>query len=782
MCFFFLWKGKGKMGNDQHSERDARIRRQEEERARQKREAERRRKEEERKRQEEEERKRRQQEAEERAKQAALEAAQSGWQPPQGEDKKTSTQAAQFGWQPPQMQKQAEEKEGAPQAQGKPYARTLMDNVLAHEGDTGDPFLMELNRDSWEQEYREGRIKAFKEAVGQLAGQLMSGEVKPAEGTGKQGNWTDGDLSDPFLQGLFGEEELKNEFVQGQMEQFMPALERRIAQLRDKVNPSSARRESPLGDKVNPSAATRQGESPQGERGRAGAEGPLGGKVSGQTEEEPQQKDTAYGTNMVYTMDKDDKTASTEAAQSGWQAPQGNEKTASTEAAQSGWQPPQGNDKTASTQAAQSGWQPPQGEDKKASLEAAQFGWQPPQGNDKTASTQAAQFGWQAPQGNEKTASTQAAQFGWQPPQGNDKKASLEAAQSGWQPPQGDDKKTSTQAAQFGWQPPQGTGKTASTETAQFGWQPPQEPKNSNEIDWTQEYDAQPQAEPPQPPPPQPKPEGTISNEANNKTQYTDWEKLLNDPVSKILAPVISKIESTLQGALGKGVKPDGTPIYKYPDWTDEDVRTWYESAGSVNEKLEEISSQISGVKDNPDIEGIGEAVYLSEDDAAKAFAEIAKNKPDWDTNEYAAMMVTVKVPQTDPTGRMYVAERTLLLPVMEGGKSNVIMPVMEQYLKFAGVVTSEAGIPVTGVSFIHSHPAHGGGIVDEFSNGDRIVGMLPGVANMYRVNGDSGQIWRYNEWEEQMYGEDYDYKKNENIKDSGGYLYNKTYNGIKIN
>ncbi|WP_147554022.1 hypothetical protein [Christensenella timonensis] len=293
------------MGNDQHSERDARIRRQEEERARQKREAERRRKEEERrrkeeeerKRQEEEERKRRQQEAEERAKQAALEAAQSGWQPPQGNGKTAATQAAQFGWQPPQMQKQEGEKEGAPQAQGKPYARTLMDNVLAHEGDTGDPFLMELNRDSWEQEYREGRIKAFKEAVGQLAGQLMSGEVKPAEGTGKQGNWTDGDLSDPFLQGLFGEEELKKEFVQGQMEQFMPALERRIAQLR--------------------------------------------GKVSGQTEEEPQQKDTAYGTNMVYTMDKDDKKASTEAAQSGWQPPQGNDKKASTEAAQFGWQPPQ---------------------------------------------------------------------------------------------------------------------------------------------------------------------------------------------------------------------------------------------------------------------------------------------------------------------------------------------------------------------------------------------------------------------------------------------------------
>ncbi len=258
---------------------------------------------------------------------------------------------------------------------------------------------------------------------------------------------------------------------------------------------------------------------------------------------------------------------------------------------------------------------------------------------------------------------------------------------------------------------------------------------------------------------------------------------MLNDPVSKILAPVISKIESTLQGALGKGVKPDGTPIYKYPDWTDEDVRTWYESAGSVNEKLEEISSQISGVKDNPDIEGIGEAVYLSEDDAAKAFAEIAKNKPDWDTNEYAAMMVTVKMPQTDPTGRMYVAERTLLLPVTEGGKSNVIMPVMEQYLKFAGVVTSEAGIPVTGVSFIHSHPEEGSGkdvgISDEFSNGDRIVGMLPGVANMYRVNisPDDGTlgIWRYNEWEEQMYGGT-DWKK------SRGSLYNNTYNGVEIN
>ncbi|MEA5003492.1 MAG: hypothetical protein VB081_08340 [Christensenella sp.] len=303
---------------------------------------------------------------------------------------------------------------------------------------------------------------------------------------------------------------------------------------------------------------------------------------------------------------------------------------------------------------------------------------------------------------------------------------------------------------------------------------PPQPVQKTSEIDWTQEYDPQPSAEPPQP---KPKTEGTISNEANNKTQYTDWEKLKNDPVSSALAPMIGEAEKALKGALNKGEKPDGTPIYQYKDWSDEDVRVWYATSGSTADKLNEISAKISGVETNPDIKGIGEAVYLSEEDAAKAFAGIAKNKPDWATNEYAAMMVTVKVPQTDPTGKVYVAERTLLLPAIEGGASNVIVPVVEQYLKFAGLVTSEAGIPVTGVSFIHSHPSNGGGIVDEFSNGDRIVGMMPGVANMYRVNGDSGQIWRYNEWEEQMYGKDKGYWKK-----SRGYLYNNTYNGVEIN
>jgi len=299
-------------------------RRQEEERARQKREAEQRRKEEE----------RRRKEAEERAKQAALE-------------------AAQFGWQPPQMQKQAGEKEGAPQAQGKPYARTLMDNVLAHEGDTDDPFLMELNRDSWEQEYKDGRTKAFRDAVGQLADRLMTGKAKPVEEfpvrEGREATVTSGDLADPFLQGLFGEEELKKEFVKGQMEQFTPALERRIAQLRDKVNPSSARRESPLGE-----------------------------KVSGQTEEVPQ-KDTAYGTNMVYTMDKDGKQPTREELVTG-RTEIGPKMAGNIGEA---W-PARFADGSAGNmiQPMPAGVSdPPQGDDKKASLEAAQFGWQPPQGN-----------------------------------------------------------------------------------------------------------------------------------------------------------------------------------------------------------------------------------------------------------------------------------------------------------------------------------------------------------------------------------------------------------------
>lgn len=94
--------------------------------------------------------------------------------------------------------------------------------------------------------------------------------------------------------------------------------------------------------------------------------------------------------------------------------------------------------------------------------------------------------------------------------------------------------------------------------------------------------------------------------------------------------------------------------------------------------------------------------------------------------------------------------------------------------------------MPVTGISFIHSHPEGSKeqkennkvGIINEFSNGDRAVGMLPGVTNMYRVNGDDKDIWRYNEVEEQMYKDN-----EENLQSSRGYLYNgqPVYKGILV-
>ncbi|BDF57897.1 hypothetical protein CE91St36_07140 [Christensenellaceae bacterium] len=381
------------MMNNQSKDADSKARARAEQSARREREAERRRKaEEERRRREaerkaeaqrrarEEERKRK----EEQARQEALEAAQSGWQPPQVQNREqartgTLTDAAakldgliegirnsaRAGTKPPASQseqwqpntiRKATEKDapqsyaeavyggakaqpkeaetrmagqlmaGKAKAQAGPYTRTLMDNVLAHEGDTDDPFLMELNSESWEQEYKDDRTKAFKDAVERLADQLMTGKAKPEEAVParekRETTVTSGDLADPFLQGLFGEQELKDEFVKGQLKQFAPALERRIAQLREKVS---------------------------------------GNKVSGQTEEE-RQKDTAYGTNMVYTMKKDEAWPTREELITGRTEidPRmaGNIMQPMSAGASN---PPQenANDKT-STEAAQFGWQAPQ--------------------------------------------------------------------------------------------------------------------------------------------------------------------------------------------------------------------------------------------------------------------------------------------------------------------------------------------------------------------------------------------------------------------------------------
>ncbi|BDF57886.1 hypothetical protein CE91St36_07030 [Christensenellaceae bacterium] len=418
---------KARARAEQRRKEEERRRKAEEERRRReaerKAEEERRRREAERKaeaqrRAREEERKRK----EEQARQEALEAAQSGWQPPQAQNReqartgtkppasqleqwqpntirkateKDAPQSAQSGWQPNTIRKISEEamekqqpKEaetrmaGKAKPQASPYTRTLMDNVLAHEGNTDDPFLMELNSDSWEREYKDGRTKAFKDAVERLADQLMTGKTKPEEAVPareeRETAVTSGDLADPFLQGLFGEQELKDEFVKGQLKQFAPALEKRIAQLRE--------------------------------------------KVSGQTEEE--QKDTAYGTNMVYTMNKDDAWPTREELITGrteidprmagnvrQEIPSrfdvGSAGNIMQPMSAQVSNPPQGNDKT-STEAAQFGWQPPQQEsaEDKTSTEGAQFGWQPPQqenAEDKT-STEGAQFGWQAPQqGNAET-------------------------------------------------------------------------------------------------------------------------------------------------------------------------------------------------------------------------------------------------------------------------------------------------------------------------------------------------------------------------------------------
>ena len=58
----------------------------------------------------------------------------------------------------------------------------------------------------------------------------------PGQRNGQGGERSDGDLADPFLQGLFGEKELKNDFVRQQTEKLKPLLEARVAELRGQVD------------------------------------------------------------------------------------------------------------------------------------------------------------------------------------------------------------------------------------------------------------------------------------------------------------------------------------------------------------------------------------------------------------------------------------------------------------------------------------------------------------------------------------------------------------------
>ncbi|MEA5004341.1 MAG: hypothetical protein VB081_12720 [Christensenella sp.] len=109
----------------------------------------------------------------------------------------------------------------------KTNAQRLIDKTLALKSDTDDPFVLELNRDTWEQDYKNDRTQAYKKLVSDYADGLLKGTEKPSEGLSKGKGRTDGDLADPFIQGLWGEQELKNDFMRGQVTAFTPALDAR---------------------------------------------------------------------------------------------------------------------------------------------------------------------------------------------------------------------------------------------------------------------------------------------------------------------------------------------------------------------------------------------------------------------------------------------------------------------------------------------------------------------------------------------------------------------------
>ena len=238
------------------------------------------------------------------------------------------------------------------------------------------------------------------------------------------------------------------------------------------------------------------------------------------------------------------------------------------------------------------------------------------------------------------------------------------------------------------------------------------------------------------------------------KQAEDNWRRWSGDFVETALDSTLNSQRERIKGFLEKVGTPNGTSLQRNTkDMDAEEIKKTYDLVGDWANKLKYAL-------ENPVSKGIVQAinpgkmsVYGSEEEAAKAFREQAQNEENWETNEYASMMVTLKVPQTDEDGNTTLVDKTVLTPPIKGGERNVIIPVISQWAAAYGAenVGKMFGInvPVTGISFIHSHPEKGSGIINEFSNGDRAVGMLPGVTNMYRVNGDNDEIWRYNEVEE---------------------------------
>jgi len=162
------------------------------------------------------------------------------------------------------------------------------------------------------------------------------------------------------------------------------------------------------------------------------------------------------------------------------------------------------------------------------------------------------------------------------------------------------------------------------------------------------------------------------------------------------------------------------------------------------------------------EVENYANNAYITEPEAAAAFAQAANAATQKDGNERVAMIINYKVPVVNNKGEIVKEKRSLLTDTLEGQPSNVIPQLFSMYFGSGGFRSQGAT-----VSFVHTHPSGGDKFSGENSKtpadiykqigryvfkkdkshfsgylGDAQVPWLPGVDKMYLVSPTYREIY----------------------------------------
>ena len=154
---------------------------------------------------------------------------------------------------------------------------------------------------------------------------------------------------------------------------------------------------------------------------------------------------------------------------------------------------------------------------------------------------------------------------------------------------------------------------------------------------------------------------------------------------------------------MGAGYDPENLPRYQNS----------YNMALAQIDKLDGLINDtkerraLSRIADNLDGK-----VYMSEADAAVAFAETAVLATGNDANERVAVIINMQAPVTNEDGEIVMEDRHVLGPTLVGEHDNVIGELAGTYVMLGPWLLASGNT----ISFVHTHPYCTGHIPNEFS------------------------------------------------------------------